>query len=141
MKWAILMACLLATGGCQQMVWYRPDTSPDEEQHDLSQATRDAIRAANAPPPVTYVVVTDNSREAAADAAGAAIGDAIATAIKEVAIINQEMQSKGYRLITEQEAARLSVDDAGYYSNAPPSPQSYSNASPDPNAPIYPNPP
>ena len=94
------------------MVWYREDTPIEQERQDFAEAQRDAIIAATVPPPVSYVVVTDNSREAAADALGAAIGDAIVTAMKEAAIINSEMQAKGYRLVTPQQAATLATDNA-----------------------------
>ncbi len=119
MKRAILGTLILMTCGCQQTVWYRADATPEEERHDLAEAECDAIRCTSGPPPVTYVVVTDNAREAAADAAAAGISDAIVTAIKQAQIVNSEMQAKGYLKVTPQEAARLQTDD-GIASNSPP---------------------
>jgi len=88
------------------------------------------------PPPVTYVVVADNARQAAADAAVAGMADAISIAIRQATIISAEMRAKGYRLVTPQQAAQLAVDETGYPNSA-----SYSRPPPDPHAPLYPNPP
>lgn len=122
MKWVLFLG-LLTISGCQQMVWYSPDATPEQTRQDLAEAQRDAALSAYAPQPVSYVVVTDNSQQAAADAAASELGAAIGTAIKQAMIVNSEMQQKGYRLITVEEEAKLETDNANRpYNYAPPPP-------------------
>jgi hypothetical protein len=106
MKRTLIAVLVLALGGCQQMVWFKPGVTADQTRLDEADARLYASNCGNLPLDDIHVS-GDSVREVAASVTGSLSLLFIADAINQTHLFNCEMHDKGYQLLTKKKAKRL----------------------------------
>jgi hypothetical protein len=108
MKQAVIAILVLALGGCQQMVWFKPGVTAAQTRVDEADARLYAVH--RGPLPMDNIDVSGNSAgQVAANVIGGLCMLFIADAINEAHLFKCEMHAKGYQLLTKKKARRLEM--------------------------------
>ncbi len=110
MKQAMIAILVLALGGCQQMVWFKPGVTAAQTRVDEADARLYAVHRGPLPVDLDNIDISGNSTgQVAANVIGGLCMLFIADAINEAHLFNSEMHAKGYQLLTKKKARRLEM--------------------------------